>query len=48
MIDEDYWHFENLMHLDKLPTQGLQAVGIPDRLGGHHGAPVRAVGIVND
>lgn len=48
MLDEDYWHLENLMHLDKLPTHGFKLSVFPIKWMGTTGAPVRAVGIVND
>ncbi len=34
MIDEDYWHLENLTNLDQLPHARVQAVGVPDQVDG--------------
>lgn len=48
MIDDDYWHLENLTNLDKLPTHGFTLSVFPIAWQGTTGAPVRAVGIVND
>ncbi len=46
MIDEDYWHLENLTNLDKLPSHGFKLSVFPIKWEGTTGAPVRAVGIV--
>lgn len=47
MIDEDYWHLENLMKLDQLPSHGFTLAVFPIKWIGTTGAPVRAVGIVD-
>lgn len=48
MLDEDYWHLENLMSLDQLPSHGFKLSVFPINWQGTTGAPVRAVGIVDD
>jgi kynurenine formamidase len=47
MIDEDYWHLENLINLDRLPAHGFKLSVFPINWVGTTGAPVRAVGIVD-
>ena len=37
MMDEDYWHLENLMNLEQLPVARVQAVRVPDQVDGHDG-----------
>ena len=32
MMDEDYWHLENLMNLEQLPLARVQAVRVPDQV----------------
>ena len=48
MEDEDYWHVENMTNLDKLPAHGFQVSVLPVAWVGTTGAPVRAIGIVDD
>jgi kynurenine formamidase len=48
MLDDDYWHLENLMNLDQLPTHGFKLSVFPIKWMGTTGAPVRAVGIIDD
>lgn len=48
MIDEDYWHLENLMNLDQLPSTGFKLSVFPINWIGTTAAPVRAVAIVDD
>ena len=47
MMDEDYWHLENLMNLDQLPPTGSSS-RLPDQVVGTTAAPVRAVAIIDD
>ena len=37
MNDEDYWHLENLMNLDQLPSARLQALRVPGQVDGDDG-----------
>ena len=47
MWDEEYWHLENLMNLDKVGrSHGFQLIVMPDKWVGTTAAPVRAVAIV--
>lgn len=48
MLDHDYWHLENLENLDQLPKSGFTLSVFPVKWIGTTGAPVRAVGIIND
>jgi len=48
MMDEDYWHVENLMNLELLPTHGFKLSVFPVAWQGTTAAPVRAVAIVSD
>lgn len=48
MKDEDYWHLENLMNLDQLPPFGFKVAVFPIKWIGTTGAPVRAVGIIDE
>jgi len=48
MLDEDYWHLENLMNLEQLPTHGFKLSVFPVAWQGTTAAPVRAVAIVDD
>ena len=45
MMDEDYWHLENLTNLDALPSHGFKLSVFPDQWMGTTAAPVRAVAI---
>ena len=48
MIDTDYWHLENLMNLDQLPTHGFTLSVFPVAWQGTTAAPVRAVAIIDE
>jgi kynurenine formamidase len=48
MLDDDYWHLENLTNLDQLPPYGFKLSVFPIKWMGTTAAPVRAVGIVDD
>jgi len=48
MMDEDYWHIENLMNLDKLPPHGFKLSVFPIKWIGTTAAPVRAVAILEE
>lgn len=48
MMDEDYWHIENLVNLDQLPSCHFQLSVFPIKWIGTTAAPVRAVGIINE
>jgi len=48
MMDEDYWHIENMMNLDQLPSHGFKLSVLPIKWTGTTAAPVRAVAIVDD
>ena len=48
MMDEDYWHIENLMNLDQLPACNFKLAVFPIKWIGTTAAPVRAVGIIDD
>jgi kynurenine formamidase len=48
MIDDDYWHLENLMNLEQLPAHGFKLSVFPIKWLGTTAAPVRAVAIVED
>jgi len=48
MMDEDYWHIENMMNLDQLPSHGFKLSVFPIKWTGTTAAPVRAVAIVDD
>jgi kynurenine formamidase len=48
MIDDDYWHLENLMNLEQLPTHGFKLSVFPIKWLSTTAAPVRAVAIVED
>jgi kynurenine formamidase len=48
MMDEDYWHLENLMNLDQLPPHGFKLSVFPIKWMDTTAAPVRAVGIIDD
>jgi kynurenine formamidase len=48
MLDEDYWHLENLMNLEQLPPHGFKLSVFPIKWIGTTAAPVRAVAIVED
>jgi kynurenine formamidase len=48
MIDEDYWHLENLMNLEELPTHGFKLAVFPIKWIGTTAAPVRAVAILDE
>ena len=48
MLDEDYWHIENLMHLDQLPSHGFKLSVFPVKWMGTTAAPIRAVAIIED
>ncbi|MBW3629949.1 MAG: cyclase family protein [Gemmatimonadetes bacterium] len=48
MLDQEYWHLENLMNLDQLPPHGFKLSVFPVKWMGTTAAPVRAVGIVDD
>lgn len=48
MLDEDYWHLENLMNLDQLPAHGFKLSVFPVKWMGTTAAPVRAVAIIDD
>jgi kynurenine formamidase len=47
MLDEDYWHLENLMNLDQLPSSGFKLSVFPIKWVGTTAAPVRAVAILD-
>lgn len=48
MMDEDYWHIENMTNLDQLPPHGFKLSVFPIKWQGTTAAPVRAVAIVED
>jgi kynurenine formamidase len=48
MMDEDYWHLENLVNLDQLPPCNFKLSVFPIKWLGTTAAPVRAVGIVDE
>ena len=49
MWDEEYWHLENLMNLDKIGrAHGFQLCVLPVKWVGTTAAPVRAVALVED
>jgi kynurenine formamidase len=48
MLDEDYWHLENLMNLDQLPSHGFKLAVLPIKWIGTTAAPVRAVAIIEE
>ncbi|MBX5449168.1 cyclase family protein [Thermogemmatispora sp.] len=48
MKEEDYWHLENLVNLDQLPPCNFKVAVFPIKWVGTTGAPVRAVGIIED
>jgi len=48
MMDEDYWHLENMTNLDKLPPHGFKLSVFPIKWMGTTAAPVRAVAIIDD
>jgi kynurenine formamidase len=48
MLDEDYWHLENLMNLDQLPSHGFKLSVFPIKWIGTTAAPVRAVAILEE
>lgn len=48
MMDEDYWHIENMMNLDQLPSHGFKLSVFPIKWTGTTAAPVRAIAIVDD
>jgi kynurenine formamidase len=48
MMDEDYWHLENLMNLDQLPACNFKLSVFPIKWMGTTAAPVRAVGIIDE
>lgn len=48
MMDEDYWHIENLVNLDQLPPCHFKLSVFPIKWIGTTAAPVRAVGIIDE
>lgn len=48
MMDEDYWHIENLVNLDQLPSSHFKLSVFPIKWMGTTAAPVRAVGIIDE
>jgi kynurenine formamidase len=48
MMDEDYWHLENLVNLDQLPSCNFKLSVFPIKWIGTTAAPVRAVGIIDE
>ena len=48
MMDEDYWHIENLVNLDQLPSCHFKLSVFPIKWMGTTAAPVRAVGIIDE
>lgn len=46
MMDEDYWHLENLANLDQLPPTGFTVAALPIRWVGTTAAPARAVALL--
>jgi kynurenine formamidase len=48
MMTDPYWHIENLTNLGDLPPHGFKLSVFPIKWVGTTGAPVRAVGIVDD
>lgn len=48
MMSDPYWHIENLTNLGDLPPHGFQLSVFPVKWVGTTGAPIRAVGIIND
>lgn len=48
MMDEDYWHIENLVNLDQLPSCHFKLSVFPIKWIGTTAAPVRAVGIIDE
>jgi len=48
MLEEDYWHLENMMNLDQLPPFGFKLAVLPIKWIGTTAAPVRAVAILDE
>jgi WD40 repeat protein len=48
MLEEDYWHLENLMNLEQLPPHGFKLAVLPVKWIGTTAAPVRALAISPD
>jgi kynurenine formamidase len=48
MMDEDYWHIENMCNLDQLPPHGFKLSVFPIKWTGTTAAPVRAVAIFDE
>ena len=48
MMDEDYWHIENMVNLDQLPSHGFKLSVFPIKWTGTTAAPVRAVALLDD
>src|ERR1700730_14933207 len=48
MMDEDYWHIENMMNFDQLPSCNFKLSVFPIKWVGTTASPVRAVGIVDE
>jgi len=48
MMTDAYWHLENLTNLGDLPSHGFKLSVFPIKWVGTTGAPVRAVGIIDD
>jgi kynurenine formamidase len=48
MMDEDYWHLENLTNLHELPSHGFKLSVFPVKWMGTTAAPVRAVAIIDE
>jgi kynurenine formamidase len=48
MQTEPYWHIENLTNLGELPPHGFKLSVFPIKWVGTTGAPVRAVGIIDE
>ena len=48
MMDEDYWHIENLTNLDQLPSCHFKLSVFPIKWEGTTAAPVRAIGIIDE
>jgi kynurenine formamidase len=49
MVDEEYWHVENLMNLDQIGrSTGFTVVVAPVKWQGTTAAPVRAMALIDE
>lgn len=48
MRQTEWWHFENMANLDKLPTSRFKLVCYPLKLKGGSGSPVRALAVLDE